>query len=128
MTVQFHLAHSATLRGAGVTAGGWCSVELVVYLYTILWTGPYYCAEDSLDIALNICIKIFETIDVRKLVEFAKKAGEDGNIDATSSLNTSRVFLVSGSKDTTVPQGTSYIQLIPSIWMTLKISIIRNYG
>src|SRR5262245_66695362 len=39
MAVQFHVAHSATVRGAGVIAGG-----------------PYYCAQGSLWTASHNCM------------------------------------------------------------------------
>ena len=69
-------------------------------------SGPYYCAQDSLSVALTTCLKTPLFIDVAQLVDFAKQAGVDGNIDPTSSLSQSRVFLISGTKDTTVKQGT----------------------
>lgn len=38
MAVQFHVAHSAMVKGAGVIAGG-----------------PYFCAQDSFDTATGTC-------------------------------------------------------------------------
>ena len=56
--------------------------------------------------ALITCLDTPQLIDVDKLVDFAKQAAENGYIDPTSSLADSRVFLISGTKDTTVPQST----------------------
>jgi poly(3-hydroxybutyrate) depolymerase len=109
MTVQFHMAHSATLRGAGVTAGG-----------------PYYCAQDSLSVALTTCLNTPLLIDVAKLVDFAKQAGEDGNIDPTSSLSQSRVFLISGTKDTTVKQ--EVMNKLYDFYSAFVSNIGKNYS
>jgi hypothetical protein len=44
------------------------------------------------------------SIDVAKLVSIAKQAAANGDIDNTAYMNDSRVFLISGTKDTTVKQ------------------------
>jgi hypothetical protein len=86
MAVQFHMAHSATLHGAGISAGG-----------------IYYCAEGSLDRAMSTCLESPREVDVHRLVNFAQQAAESGNIDDTSSLAESRVYLISATQDTRVP-------------------------
>jgi poly(3-hydroxybutyrate) depolymerase len=50
MAVQFHVAHSSTVSGVGVLAAG-----------------PYYCAENSLRLALGRCMKGDEPIAVDEL-------------------------------------------------------------
>ena len=49
-------------------------------------------------------MNLSEMIDVGKLVDIANMAAEMGYIDKTSFLANSRVFLISGTKDTTVKQ------------------------
>ena len=64
----------------------------------------------ALSTCLSTCLSTPALIDVDMLVGFAKKAAENGDIDMTSSLADSRVFLISGTKDTTVKQGIKYLE------------------
>ena len=56
-------------------------------------------------IALTACMNSPLLIDVKELVVFAKQAAEDGDIDPTTFMSGHRVFLISGTKDTTLKQG-----------------------
>ena len=86
MAVQFHVAHSASLLGAGVVAGG-----------------PYFCAEGQLPTALNRCMKtILGTPDAAALLARARALAGEGRIDALAGLAGDRVYLFSGSQDNTV--------------------------
>lgn len=86
-----------------------CDYDIIVSSVVI---GPYYCAEGSLTVALTTCMNIPELIDVNKLVAFAKQAANDGEIDDTSFMESSHVYLISGTKDTTVKQGITLYTLV----------------
>ena len=86
--VQFQVAYSTIVRGAGVLAGG-----------------PYYCAKGSVNRALGNCMEPIgkeappapaETLaTIQQLVEA-------GKIDPVSNLRDDRVWLLSGGQDKTV--------------------------
>lgn len=80
MAVQFHLSHAATLRGAGVLAGG-----------------PYYCAQAELDIARSTCMEGEPRIE--PLMEHAERQAAAGRIDPLTALAGQRVWLFSGYND-----------------------------
>jgi predicted esterase len=88
MAVQFHVAFSSTLRGAGVTAGG-----------------PFYCAQGQLTLALSSCANAPALIPVAQLVALTKFYAAFGSIDPTFYLGQSRVFLISGTKDAVIVPG-----------------------
>jgi poly(3-hydroxybutyrate) depolymerase len=82
MAVQFHVAHSALVSGAGVVAAG-----------------PYYCAENSLRHALGRCMKGDEPIAVDQLVGLTSQLAIEGKIDAIANLADDRVWIFHGGKD-----------------------------
>ena len=88
MAVQFQVAYSGIVRGAGVVAGG-----------------PYYCAEGSLRRALGNCMTpsgnnlpptAGETLNT------VRQLAESGRIDPVNNLQDDRVWLLSGGNDRTV--------------------------
>jgi poly(3-hydroxybutyrate) depolymerase len=88
MAVQFHVAHSSTVIGAGVLAAG-----------------PYYCARDSLWTAYEDCMNpgMWSTLpDADALADVARGLAREGRIDPTSNLARARVWLFSGTQDGTV--------------------------
>lgn len=86
MAVQFHLAHSAGVRGVGVVAGG-----------------PYFCAEGQLALALNRCMKtLLGAPDAAALLARARTLAGAGRIDPLTGLAGARVYLFSGARDGTV--------------------------
>lgn len=88
MAVQFHVAHSATVRGAGVIAGG-----------------PYFCAEGSVLRALYNCMRPgrFTPLPATPaLASFTTAFAASGAIDPPASLARARVWLFSGTKDEVV--------------------------
>jgi poly(3-hydroxybutyrate) depolymerase len=85
MAVQFHVAFSATVRGAGVFAGG-----------------PYFCAQGSVSTALGPCMAASGSTQVPALVDITLRNAASRSIDPTANLTASRVYLFSGSADTTV--------------------------
>jgi hypothetical protein len=97
MAHQFHVAHSATVLGAGIIAGG-----------------PYHCAGDGYP--FNIGRAMDECMDADDWVPFLGPPGvdasiaetqqefRDGTIDDPANLGHDRVYLFSGRLDRTVPQ------------------------
>ncbi len=83
MAVQFEVAHSAIVRGAGIIAGG-----------------PYFCARNDIKRAATICtctiipcgVEAGGT-DVRFLVQKTRDSAAGGGIDPASYLSNHRVFL-----------------------------------
>lgn len=93
MAVQFHVANSSFVKGAGVIAGG-----------------PYYCAKGDLQTALTVCSCIGSPCNrtqalqqVPSDVQVTNKNAGEARIDATANLAASRVWLFSGAADSVVP-------------------------
>jgi poly(3-hydroxybutyrate) depolymerase len=88
MAVQFQVAYSASVRGAGVLAGG-----------------PYYCAEGSLRRALGNCMAPAGKDmppSAGATLETIRQLAEAGRIDPPGNLGDDRVWLLSGGNDKTV--------------------------
>ena len=88
MAVQFHVAHSARVDGAGVLAAG-----------------PYECAEGDTARALANCMAPDADDPVPDTAHSVARVTEDaaaGRIDAPAGLTGDRVWLLSGSADKTV--------------------------
>jgi hypothetical protein len=99
MTVQLHLAHSASFSGVGVIAGG-----------------PFRCAESfpgAAPIAEDAYVQSAEYIcmspltaaagpDANRLADLARQTAADGRIDPVANLRDDRVFLFSGTRDSVV--------------------------
>jgi poly(3-hydroxybutyrate) depolymerase len=86
MAVQFHIANSKSIIGAGVVAGG-----------------PYFCAEGQLSTALNRCMQTFlGQPDATALLARARALADAGRIDPLEGLADDRVYLFSGTQDSTV--------------------------
>jgi len=89
MAHQFHVAHSKTIIGAGIIAGG-----------------PFFCSKGSL---LNICSCInlggcFRgPANVSASIEATQKEAVYYRIDHPVNMYADRVWLFSGRKDTVVP-------------------------
>jgi poly(3-hydroxybutyrate) depolymerase len=88
MAVQFHVAHSATVKGAGVIAAG-----------------PYYCAMGSVWTAFYNCMTPGWWTPLPRAA-FLKSATDSlavaGRIDATTHLSPAKVWLFTGTHDHTV--------------------------
>lgn len=85
MAVQFHVAHSSLVRGAGIFAGG-----------------PYYCAGNSLADALGRCMRGDGEISADELASLTSQLALDEEIDPIAGLANDRVFLWHGSADEVV--------------------------
>jgi predicted peptidase len=90
MTVQLHIAHSSMFMGAGIVAGG-----------------PFWCAQDDLEIALSSCMKDPSLISVDELVKITHNTALTDTIDPLTNLVDDKVYLFSGSKDTVIKPGES---------------------
>lgn len=93
MAMQFDVAFSSILKGAGIIAGG-----------------PYYCAQGDATTATTVCSCVpfgcvgSPTTDIPGLIRITDRNARDGLIDATSNLRNGRYWLFSGRADTAVPQ------------------------
>lgn len=88
MAVQFHIAHSSRVSGAGVLAAG-----------------PYGCAQGSVTTAYYNCMtpgSLTPLPDTQALKRSAERLAADGRIDALANLAHARVWLFSGRHDETV--------------------------
>jgi poly(3-hydroxybutyrate) depolymerase len=85
MAVQFHVAHSAIVHGAGIVAAG-----------------PYYCAEDSMRLALGRCMQGDEPIPTEELVGITSRLAIEEAIDPIANLADDRVWIFHGAADRTV--------------------------
>ncbi|XP_069807861.1 poly(3-hydroxybutyrate) depolymerase-like [Dendropsophus ebraccatus] len=85
MANQFHVAQSKRIIGAGLFAGG-----------------PYYCAKGSMMTATTTCMSMPTSINVATLKTQTQTYANSGLVDPLSNLADSRVFIFSGTKDTTV--------------------------
>jgi poly(3-hydroxybutyrate) depolymerase len=86
MAVQLHVAYSATFRkGAGVVAGG-----------------PFYCAEGSVIHATGRCMAHNTSIPVTTLVNTTRSWASSGLLDPVANLQSSKVYLFSGTLDSAV--------------------------
>jgi hypothetical protein len=89
MAVQYHISHSSTTVGVASFAGG-----------------PFWCANDDVEIALHACMVEPQNIDPSALGFFTRKAAEILSIDPLDNLKTAKVFIYSGKNDTVVVPGT----------------------
>lgn len=86
MAVQYQVAYSASVKGAGVIAGG-----------------PYYCAAGNLSYA-GICMGLvpYAPPNPALMLGAAQGFAANGQIDALSNLKRARIYLFSGTRDTIV--------------------------
>jgi poly(3-hydroxybutyrate) depolymerase len=85
MAVQFHVAFSASVRGAAIFAGG-----------------PYDCARGSQATATTTCMSQSSALDSAPYVSTTRSLAQAGAIDSVDHLAAARVFLFGGADDTTV--------------------------
>jgi poly(3-hydroxybutyrate) depolymerase len=118
MAVQMHVAYSATFkRGAGIVAGG-----------------PFYCAENSIVNATGRCMTRSSSIPISSLVSTTNSWGASGAIDPVSNLGGSKVYLFSGTADTTVKPAvmndlyTYYQSFVPTASLLYKNNIASGHA
>jgi len=89
MAMQFDVAFSSFVKGAGIIAGG-----------------PYYCAQGSESTATSVCScfpSCTGTPDVGSLITATDRIAGQGKIDPISNLRQQRIYMFSGTADTVVP-------------------------
>jgi poly(3-hydroxybutyrate) depolymerase len=97
MAMQFQVAHSEIIKGAG-----------------IIEAGPYYCAQGSaltatthcsctLDPSHRACQVTDHSAEVDTLTDSTRRFAKSGLIDDTQHLAHQRTFFFAGGKDRTVP-------------------------
>ncbi len=108
MAVQLQVAHSATITGVGVLAGG-----------------PYYCAQGSVFTALYNCMTPgwWTPVPSPALLKSETDAiASTGRVDATSHLAKSRAWLFTGRNDRTVsPQ---VVEALRDFYAGYKASVL----
>ncbi len=88
MAAQMHFAYSKTVKkGAGVVAGA-----------------PVYCSQGSASIAAGPCMANTGSRNLPYLLSVINTWSSNGYIDPTSNLAASKVYLLSGTLDSTVRQ------------------------
>lgn len=99
MTVQLHLAHSASFVGAGIIAGGpfRCSES---------FRGAAFLAEDAyVQNALYICMNPLvpsTAPNARKLAQVARETAAAGHIDPVENLADDHLYIFTGTADEVV--------------------------
>jgi poly(3-hydroxybutyrate) depolymerase len=118
MAAQIHLAYSKTIRkGAGVIAGG-----------------PVYCSQGNVYIATGPCMADTGSRDLPYLISTINTWSGNGYIDPTSNLSASRVYLFSGTIDSTVKQPvmndlkTMYANYVPAANIVYKNTIAAEHS
>ncbi|AOJ03533.1 MULTISPECIES: extracellular catalytic domain type 2 short-chain-length polyhydroxyalkanoate depolymerase [Burkholderia] len=88
MAIQYQVAYSASVIGAGAIAGG-----------------PYYCAAGSLA-NTGVCMGLVPNMvpDSGLLLTAAQGFAASGQIDPLANLQRAKIYLFSGTKDTIVHQ------------------------
>jgi len=108
MAVQFHLAHSSFVAGAGVIAGG-----------------PYYCARGNVWTAYYNCMTPGYWTPLPR-IESLKEATETlaraGRVDPTSRLASARAWLFSGTQDRTVYPAV--VEALGSFYRAYKANVL----
>jgi poly(3-hydroxybutyrate) depolymerase len=118
MAAQMHFAYSRTIRkGAGVIAGG-----------------PVYCSQGNVYIATGPCMADTGSRDLSYLISTINTWSGNGYIDPTSNLSASKVYLFSGTIDSTVKQPvmndlkTMYANYVPAANITYKNTIAAEHS
>ena len=118
MAAQLHVAYSATFKkGAGIVAGG-----------------PFYCAEGSITNATGRCMASPAGIPTSSLVSTTNSWASQGSIDPVVNLQNSKVYLFSGSLDSTVKPGvmdalkTYYNSFVPAANVVYKKDIAAEHA
>lgn len=118
MAVQMHVAYSATFKkGAGVVAGG-----------------PFYCAQGSVVTATGACMASPAGISVSSLVSTTNNWASQGLIDPVVNLQSSKLYLFSGTLDSAVKTGvmdalkTYYNSFVPTANVIYKKDLAAEHA
>ena len=118
MAAQMHYAYSKTIRkGAGIVAGG-----------------PVYCSQGNINIALGPCSADTGSRNLPYLLSVVDGWSGNGYIDPVSNLASAKVYLFSGTIDSTVRQpvmndlNAMYKNYISAANVTYKNSIAAEHS
>jgi poly(3-hydroxybutyrate) depolymerase len=100
MAVQFHVAHSSLVQGAGILAAG-----------------PYLCAEGSIRHGLGRCMKGDEEIPTARLLEVTSQLALEDAIDPIAGLAGDRVWIFHGAGDSVV--GAPVVDALEAYYQSL---------
>lgn len=113
MAVQYQVAYSGSVVGAGIIAGG-----------------TYYCARGSMLAAVGSC----KGADVAELAALTRKRADAGQIDPVPKLATHRVWMFSGTLDKLVPPASMadlaryYATFIPAEQLRYKSDLAAGHA
>lgn len=109
MAVQYHVAYSSTLSGAAIFAAG-----------------PYYCVEGYLIDELTECTNSIFPVPVEYLVHYILSEATLGNIDSPTNLAGQKVYLFSGTNDTTIyPAVVRYLE---DMYEIFDVNLSSNFN
>lgn len=118
MAVQMHFAYSKTIKkGAGVIAGA-----------------PYYCSQGNVAMSVSACMLNTAPRNLPYLYSVISTWSGNGYIDPTSNMAASKVYLLSGTLDTTVKQPvmndlrTMYANYLPAANIFYKNDLAAEHS
>ncbi|WP_051293933.1 extracellular catalytic domain type 2 short-chain-length polyhydroxyalkanoate depolymerase [Pseudoduganella violaceinigra] len=113
MAVQYEVAYSGSVVGAGIIAGG-----------------SYYCAQGSMMAAIGSC----KGADAAELAALTRKRADAKQVDPVSKLASHRVWMFSGTLDKLVPAASMadlakyYAAFIPSAQIQYKNDLAAGHA
>ncbi|SFF60054.1 Esterase PHB depolymerase [Duganella sp. CF458] len=113
MAVQYQVAYSGSVVGAGIIAGG-----------------SYYCAQGSMMNAIGSC----KGADVAELAAVTRKRADAGQVDPVAKLASHRVWMFSGTLDQLVPAASMadlakyYAAFIPAAQIQYKSDLAAGHA
>ena len=118
MAAQMHFAYSKTVKkGAGIIAGG-----------------PVYCSQGSVAISVGPCMLNTASRNLPYLLSVVNTWSGNGYIDPTSNMAASKVYLLSGTIDSTVKQPvmndlrTMYGNYLPTANISYKNNLTAEHS
>src|SRR4051812_3771926 len=93
---------------AGISSGGYMATQLQIAYSSrfraaaIFSAGPYWCAKDSVAIALQACTDDTAPTDLPSLYAKTREYAQQHKIDPLANLTRSRTYFFHGTLDTTV--------------------------
>lgn len=118
MAAQMHFAYSKTVKkGAGIIAGG-----------------PVYCSQGSVAISVGPCMLNTASRNLPYLLSVVNTWSGNGYIDPTSNMAASKVYLLSGTIDSTVKQPvmndlrTMYGNYVPATNISYKNNLTAEHS
>jgi len=135
LTLFFFLTKSLNLGGSsisGISSGGYAAVQMQIAYSgqfvgaAIFAGGPFYCAQNTLGMALTACTKDFNLIDINILNGLVQAWAIAGTVDPLSNLAGHRIYLFSGKNDFEVYLGV--MKKLRSQYMYLGVSNITIHS